>query len=178
LTVLHIWVFAANFIIRLFAVGRTYDELANLIGLDDLLALRDQYKHITGLLNKADDVKVKTGEFIFTDQNQPILNDFERTMERFYDVDILPIDRSDLKQATMTVNGYIRNATENQIPRAVHPTDIKDSKVLLVSTLFYQGQWTVGYYLLVRVTFMLIPFLFSVTLQSLIYPKGEILQRT
>ena len=115
--------------------------------MDNLYALRDQYKHITGLLGNANDVQVKTGEFIFTDLNQPIMNDYERVMEQYYDVDILPIDYTKLKEATIRINSYIRNATNNQIPKAVHPNDIINSKVILVSTLFFQGQWTVSYML-------------------------------
>lgn len=94
------------------------------------------------------EVKISTSQFIFTDINRPVLQDFERNIDRYYGEQLLEaLDFSSSPEAIRNsyerINQIVSNATEDQITKAVHPNDVIQARMIMLSVLYFKGEWTV-----------------------------------
>lgn len=74
--------------------------------------------------------------------------EFERTIYSFYGEQLFEaLDFSssgeEIKRSYDHINKVVSDATKGQITKAVHPTNVKDARLILLSVLFFQGDWTV-----------------------------------
>lgn len=125
------------------AAGNTLTEMRNVLRLrDDQRSLREAYRTVLSYLRlDTPTIKVASMQTLFTDVNQPVNHDFQAVVEREYGADIFPIDFHDPIKAATVINNEVRNATRNLIQHAVAPQDLEDAKLLLLSSLFFKGQW-------------------------------------
>lgn len=80
---------------------------------------------------------------LFTDLNQPINREYESIIEHEYGADIQAIDFFDPLKAADEVNAAVSKATRNILKNVILAQDLKDAKLVLLSALFFKGQWKV-----------------------------------
>lgn len=81
---------------------------------------------------------------MFSDQNRPIDNDFEDKLLRVYEADQVPVNFHDAIDAYHTINDYVNAKTHGKISKIVTIDDLKDAQMILVSAIYFKGQWMVN----------------------------------
>lgn len=127
------------------ADGDTYNQLQQVLRLpQDLSYLRMAYKHIQNAMNvNTSTVEVALNQAIFCDLNRPIENDFAYKLEHIYEAEPIPVDFHDPVKTYNQINQYVNEATHGRINRIVNMEDLKEAQILLISALFFRGQWKV-----------------------------------
>ncbi|XP_049285894.1 serine protease inhibitor 77Ba [Anopheles funestus] len=128
------------------ASGRTLGEL--LVTLDvQQQEIRNFYKPFVQSLSLLDqDVQLAAAQYVITDKNRPVSKDFETNLDNFYNPSILqPMDFANRKQTVDRVNQLVSDATKGQIPKAIEMRDLEEARLIMLSVLFFQGQWTIPF---------------------------------
>lgn len=88
-------------------------------------------------------IELAVNQVMFSDKNRPVERDFEDNLSRVYEADIVPIDFHDNVQAYYEINGYIEDKTHGKITKVIQPEDLHDLQMVLISAIFFKGQWKV-----------------------------------
>lgn len=80
--------------------------------------------------------------------NRPVRREFDNNIHQYYGTGLLEaLDFSSTPQAIKNsydhINQLVDTATRGQITKAVHAKDVIQAKMIVVSALFFKGQWTV-----------------------------------
>lgn len=81
---------------------------------------------------------------LFTDVNKPVNRDYEIVVERVYGSALIPVDYQDVNNTFTKINNDISKATRGLLPYTVTPQDFKEANLLLISSLYFKGQWRVS----------------------------------
>lgn len=96
-------------------------------------------------------------QYLFANKNFSILSGYANTMNRDYStrVDSINVDtKNDRHKSYDYINNFISNATHGQIEKAVHPTDLINAQLLLVSAMYFRADWMVSKsYVLIKLEF-------------------------
>lgn len=127
------------------SAGRTYEQLANVLRLPaDLSRIRMIYKYLhSAFVENNTAIELNVNQVLFCDLNRPIDIDFEQILEQTYDADYYPVNFIDTVGTANTINSYVRANTNGKIDRIIETDDLKDAYMVLVSAIFFQGQWRV-----------------------------------
>lgn len=127
------------------SAGRTYDQLATVLRLPaDLSRIRMIYKYLHGaFVENNTAIELNLNQVLFCDINRPIDIDFERKLEHTYDADYYPVNFIDSVGTVNKINSYVKVNTNGKIDRIIKASDLKDAYMVLVSAIFFQGQWRV-----------------------------------
>lgn len=127
------------------AEGDTYNQLQQVLRLpEDLSYLRMAYKHIQKSLNvNTSNVEVAINQALFSDINRPVENDYAYKLENNYDADHVPVNFHNTDAAYNEINEYVSNQTRGKIRKIINKDDLSDAQMILISALFFRGQWKV-----------------------------------
>lgn len=64
-------------------------------------------------------------------------------MEQSYEADVVPVNFLKPDLAAEVINNEVRKATNNLVQFVVQPSDLSDAQMILLSTLYFRGQWKV-----------------------------------
>ncbi|XP_065095388.1 serine protease inhibitor 77Ba-like isoform X2 [Ochlerotatus camptorhynchus] len=130
------------------AEGETLHEILNVMNVQNQSLIRHKFKEMQQTTNvNSSGLEILSAQFMFTNKNQPVKQDFEHSIHTFYGDQLFEaLDFSSsgaaIKMSYDHINKVVSDATKGQIARAVYPTDVKDARLLLLSVLFFQGDWT------------------------------------
>ncbi|XP_053669089.1 serine protease inhibitor 77Ba [Anopheles marshallii] len=129
------------------ASGRTLDELLAALDLQQQEQIRNFYKPFVQSLSLLDrDVQLAAAQYVITDENRPVSKDFETNLDHFYNPSVLqPMNFANRKQTYDRVNQLVSDATKGQIPKAIEMSDLEEARLIMLSVLFFQGQWTIPF---------------------------------
>lgn len=89
-------------------------------------------------------VQLALNQVMFTDNRKPIGRMFRRHLTDDYKADHVKVDFSDLATAFYTINDYVANKTNQRIQRVVNYKDLQNPSLMLISAIYFKGQWSVG----------------------------------
>lgn len=81
---------------------------------------------------------------IFLDINRPASNEFSNNVQRDYGAEIFGINFQQPVEASQQINNLIRDATRGLIPYSILPQELKDAEMVLMTALYFKGQWKVS----------------------------------
>lgn len=127
------------------AEGNTYTQLQQVLRLpEDLSYLRMAYKHIQKSLNvNTSNVEVAINQALFSDLNRPVDQEYAYKLENNYQAEHLPVNFHNGVDAMNQVNDYVNKQTHGKIRQIVNKDDLSEAQMLMISALFFRGQWKV-----------------------------------
>ncbi|CAK1540437.1 unnamed protein product [Leptosia nina] len=128
------------------SVGESYEELARVLGFsEDVQRNRENHEHFGELLRalNSNDTTSKTlySDAIFTDTRSTLREVFRVYLNRVYGGEAIATDFQDKLQAKNVINEWVKNNTIGKIPDFLKQTLPIDTKVVLLSALYFSGQW-------------------------------------
>lgn len=133
------------------AEGETLRELLDVLNVGNQNDIKYNYKNLVDTINvNTSEVEISSLQLIFTDLNQERQKAFDDNIARYYGEDLLrSLDFTSSTQARKnsyeTINGIVANATKGQIEKAIHPRDLLNAKMIILSVLFFKGDWTLPF---------------------------------
>lgn len=127
---------------------KTLTEILDVMSLKDQTIIKHHFKTFQEIINvNTSGVEVSSAQFMFTDQSHPVKPDFEHIIETYYGKNSYEaMDFSSSNQSILNsynrINKVISEATKGQIKRSIHPSSLQQARLLLLSVLFFQGEWT------------------------------------
>lgn len=89
-------------------------------------------------------VELYKAQVFVTDANRPLKNEFIRKIDEFYKTDLVEVNFAQPDEAYQKINGFINKATNEQIKQAVSKKDLENAQLLLISGMFFRGNWMVS----------------------------------
>lgn len=126
--------------------NRTFTQLATVLKLpNDLSQIRKIFKHFQHVLtgNNAA-ISLSMNQVMFFDVNRPIDIDFQYKLEQDYEADYYAVDFLDAVKAMKKINDYVRQKVNGKIDDVVNLDAVSAAQMILVSAIFFQGQWEVS----------------------------------
>lgn len=129
------------------ADGNTYTQLQQVLRLpEDLSYLRMAYKHIQKSLNvNTSNVEVAINQALFSDLNRPVDHEYAYKLENNYEAEHVPINFHNAVDATNQINDYVNKQTHGKIRKIVNKDDLSEAQMLMISAIFFRGQWKVRF---------------------------------
>lgn len=133
------------------AESETLQEILKVMNVQNQSLVRDKFKEMQRLTNvNSSGLEVSSAQFMFTNKNRPVKADFERSISSFYGEKLHEaLDFSSsieaVKKSYDRINNIVSEATKGQISKAVSPNDVNDARLILLSVLFFQGDWTLPF---------------------------------
>lgn len=130
------------------AEGETLQEILNVMNVRNQSLIKHRFKEMQQATNvNSSGLEVSSAQFMFTNKNQPVKPDFEHTIDTFYGDQLFEaLDFSSsteaIKRSYHHINKVVSDATKGQITKAVHPMDVDNARLILLSVLFLKGEWT------------------------------------
>jgi len=81
---------------------------------------------------------------VYTGKDYPIKNNYRNVIQN-YNMELLEVDFNS-PDAAVQINEATSRVTRGLIPYAILPEDIYGAKMFLLSSLYFKGQWKVGYW--------------------------------
>lgn len=107
--------------------------------------LRQAYKQFQRLLLvNTSTVQLAVNQALFSDLNRPLENDYANILSYDYEADHIPINFHVPAYAVKRINDHISYRTQGKIQDVVKPEDLLETQLLLISSIFFKGQWKVG----------------------------------
>ncbi|GAB0089767.1 Serine protease inhibitor 27A [Sergentomyia squamirostris] len=104
--------------------------------------LREFYKNIlAGLKRKSDDFTVNFGTRIYVDEFIVPRQRYAAILEKHYDTELVREDFSNYHDTTQRINNWVANVTEDHISDLVQDEDVKNSVMLMLNGVYFQGLW-------------------------------------
>lgn len=88
-------------------------------------------------------IELAVEQVMFSDKNRPVERDYEDKLLRIYEADIVPIDFHKTVEAYYEINDYVEAKTHGKISKIVQPEDLHDLQMVLISAIFFKGEWKV-----------------------------------
>lgn len=125
--------------------GETFNQLQRTLRLpQDISHLRIAYKNIQQLLRvNTSTVEIAVEQALFPDSNRPIYDDYADLLENQYEADYIPVPFANREHAYTLINDHVRDITRGRIREVVTYDDLQDAQMILLSALFFKGQWKV-----------------------------------
>lgn len=129
------------------ADGDTYNQLQQVLRLPaDMTYLRMAYKHMQKSLNiNTSMVEVAINQALFSDLNRPVENDFAYKLDHVYEAQHMPVDFHNPEDTYNKINRYVSEQTHGRINKIVNIDDLQEAQMILISALFFRGQWKVRF---------------------------------
>lgn len=128
------------------ASGNTLAQLQRTLRINqDIAYIREAYQRMnTAFKVNTTTVEVSTSRAMFPDKMIQFNQDYLDTVERIYQANLFPINFENTKESADIVNGFVKSATRGLIKDIVKPGDLTEAQMILISTIFFRGQWTVS----------------------------------
>lgn len=127
------------------ADGDTLKQLQTVLRLPpELSYLRAAYSSIQdALIVNTSTVELSVNQVLFTDLNRPVDYEYQYRLENVYRADQHAVNFEDSNDAYNTINGYINDRSHGKIKRIVNYEDLRDAQMMLISAIYFKGQWKV-----------------------------------
>lgn len=126
------------------STGRTYDEIAQLIGFSqDILKNRECHEDFGTRLQHLSGNNSKTlyANAVFIDRRSKLRQIYRSYIERVYRGEALDADFGDTTEAKEVINEWVKNHTNNKIENFLQQPLPASTKSVLLSALYFSGQW-------------------------------------
>lgn len=125
------------------ATDRTLSELQGSLRLwQDFSSIRESFTKIQKALNiNTNTVEVTSFQAIFPDLNKPTNRTYQSILRKYYETDVVQVNYRQTLEAQSHINGYVAKATKGMIDYLVNERDLLDAHLVLISTIFFKGQW-------------------------------------
>lgn len=133
------------------ATENTLTEMLSTLNVEDQAQIKYSYKKLQDTINvNTSEIEISSAQFLFTDINQPVQPDFEKEIDRYYGENLhealdFSSSRLAVKASYDTINEKVSKATKGKITRAVTPKDVNGARLIVLSALFFQGEWTLPF---------------------------------
>lgn len=126
--------------------GQTYAQLKRVLRLPaDLSKIRMIYKYLqSAFAQNSTAIELITNQVLFCDINRPIDIDFQDKLENTYEADYFPVNFLDKYNTVNQINSYAREKVKGKIDKIIDAGDLNDAHMVLISAIFFQGQWKVS----------------------------------
>lgn len=124
--------------------GQSLTQLKTVLRLpNDLSLLRTPYKSFQHLLYvNITSIELNTNQAIISDINRPLHQIYIDLLKEAYGVDHRSVDFH-ASNAANIINDYLNGETRQYGQKIVSFDDLDEAQVLLVSSIFFRGQWKV-----------------------------------
>lgn len=128
------------------APGQSLAQLQTVLRLpNDLSLLRTPYKSFQHLLYvNITSIELNVQQAIISDTNRPLHQLYINLLRDSYAVDHLSVDFR-ASNAAKIINKYLNDETRQHGRKIVRFDDLDEAQVLLVSSIFFRGQWKVWF---------------------------------
>lgn len=128
------------------ATDQSLKQLRTVLRLpNDLSLLRTPYRSFQHLLYvNITSIELRVNQALISDTNRPLHQLYINLLQRSYGVDNIPVDFH-APNAVNIINDYINDKTHQHGQKIVKLEDFNEAQVLLVSTIFFRGQWKVQF---------------------------------
>jgi serpin B len=128
------------------AAGTTYDEMAEVLGMDSLSEkeINDAYRTLLDLLPGLDPaVDVELANSIWHREDLAVEAPFVEANQTYFDAEVRSLDFGS-PQAIPTINGWIAEKTHNRIQRVIERMD-RNTVMYLINALYFDAAWRVKF---------------------------------
>ncbi|KAJ0175658.1 hypothetical protein K1T71_008817 [Dendrolimus kikuchii] len=115
-------------------VGKTYKEIADSLGFSHDIYSNRQYHDQFGKLLQRLHFESNISKTLYTDL-------YREYVKMVYRSDTFNIDFKDSVQAKDNINEWVKNNTEGEIQDFLKSTLPKETRIILLSALYFRGQW-------------------------------------
>lgn len=98
---------------------------------------------------------------LFLNTDFEINKTFEKQIKKYFDADIKSVDFGDIKKSVDSINSYIKEKTHGKVTEVI-PTLDPMTHLMLINTIFFQGELTVYHFGLFVSNCALLTFFFAV----------------
>ncbi|XP_059046560.1 serine protease inhibitor 28Dc-like [Achroia grisella] len=127
------------------SVGKTYDEMADILGFSrDMLTNRKNHEEFGELLQALStntSSKTMYANAIFVDKDTHLREVFRNYLEMVYHGEALGTEFGDGVKARQVINEWVKEHTKNKIEDFLQQPLPESTKVVLLSALYFSGQW-------------------------------------
>ncbi|XP_068632478.1 leukocyte elastase inhibitor-like [Battus philenor] len=128
------------------SVGRTYDELAATLGFsEDILINRQNHEFFGDLLQQinSNDSWSKTmfTDAVFVDKRSQLREAYQSYMHKVYKSEVRNVDFIENVRVKEIINAWVSEQTKGMINNFLKEPLPKDTKIVLISALYFSGQW-------------------------------------
>lgn len=89
-------------------------------------------------------IELAVTQVLFTDKNRPIDREFEDLLTRIYEADHNEVNFHNQNETYYKVNKYVSDKTNGRLGNIINYDDLKDAQMLLISGIYFKGQWKVN----------------------------------
>lgn len=127
------------------AAGQSFTQMEKILHLPkELKYVRTAYKEFQRLLVvNTSTIELAVNQAIFSDLNNPIDQGYGNILENDYEAEHVRVNFLDKNKAIKTINDHISVSTRGKIQNVIKPDDLTDAQLLLISSIFFKGQWSV-----------------------------------
>ncbi|XP_050673929.1 leukocyte elastase inhibitor-like isoform X2 [Leptidea sinapis] len=128
------------------SVGASYQQLAKVLGFsEDLKINRENHEQFGDLLRTLSSQELSSttlyADAIFTDSSSSLRPAYRSYLRRVYDGEALSVDFKQNVEVQMLINEWVSNHTNEKIPKFLQQPLPTDTKVVLLSALYFAAQW-------------------------------------
>ncbi|XP_073959794.1 uncharacterized protein [Choristoneura fumiferana] len=125
------------------ATGATRAELSSVLKLDTNRAnVRSKFSSIiASMQSPSKNYELNLGSKIYIDSSVKPRQRFSAISQVFYTTELQKLDFGHPSVAAAQINAWVSNITRGKIHNLISEDDVKDSLVLLLTTLFFKGTW-------------------------------------
>lgn len=88
-------------------------------------------------------VEILSRQTVFADPYRPQDTQYINSLQRNYNVDLQPVDFANPELAAKKINNYVDNYTHGRITSVVQPQFLINTRMVLSSTIYFNGKWKV-----------------------------------
>jgi len=122
--------------------ARQLEDVLHIPSLDNKDLFRRNYKSLTKYLTQqSNGVQLDVNSAIFATLDEKLNRTYQQLTKYYYGAEIIPTDFKNLVKSVNVINAYVAGATKNRIQNFVKIDDVIQAQILMVSTLFFKGQW-------------------------------------
>lgn len=127
------------------ATDQSYAQLKKVLHLpNDLVSLRTPYRSYQRLLlAETPSIDLAMNLALFSDANRLLEHNYVHILKNDYEADHLSLNFRSLNDASKIINEHISNRTRGKIQNAIKTEDLVEPQFLLMSSMFFKGQWKV-----------------------------------
>jgi len=138
------------------ARGQSYDELAAVLGIEDITEYNEQFAAYQEFLNENSEFissteernersYLKYGSSIWVENNFPLNPNFSNINDLYYSAKLTSLDFYYSSAAAQRINEWVLEMTEGKVQDLVKKDDIEGSCMIIINTIFFNFTWQTKY---------------------------------
>ncbi|CAH4020003.1 unnamed protein product [Pieris brassicae] len=128
--------------LALYAKGKTYDQLANILNLNKRNDIRSTIPQYLDEINSQRNVNFSLAERVFGSIDYPFSKAFKRDTKHTFHAQAKNLDFSEPKEAAKEINSWIASQTNDLIEDLVSPSALdENTRLVLTDAIYFKGDW-------------------------------------